>query len=266
MNLESFRQDLSSILELKPGHFGNYGRHDRKFSFFIFIFEMYTLYYWPGLPGRGEFVRLFLEYLEQPYRDVGLEGKADEIIELKQSRHGFAPPYLKDGEFIVSQVAAINLYLSKKHNIVSDDPQSQSKLMQALLTVSDVVSEIHDTHHPVSVMLPYEAQKEEAKVRSNAFLSERLPVWIKYFHNQLVKEWWVGDKLSAADLSLFQLLVGTNYAFPKAFEKNLTDRLREFIQRVEKMPAIARYLISDRRQLFNQNGIFRHYPELDISE
>jgi hypothetical protein len=31
------------------------------------------LYYWPGIPGRGEFVRLALEAGKIPYRDVAIE-------------------------------------------------------------------------------------------------------------------------------------------------------------------------------------------------
>jgi glutathione S-transferase len=41
------------------------------------------------------------------------------------------------------------------------------------------------------------------------------------------------------------------------------DGLRALHDRVAKRPRVAAYLASERRIPFNEDGIFRHYPELD---
>jgi glutathione S-transferase len=68
------------------------------------------------------------------------------------------------------------------------------------------------------------------------------------------------------DLSLFQIVEGLRYAFPKrmqAFERKIPG-LVELHDRVAERPNIKAYLESDRRIAFNEDGIFRHYRELDI--
>jgi len=70
---------------------------------------------------------------------------------------------------------------------------------------------------------------------------------------------------SYVDLSLFQLLSGLDYMFPKRMQAlaPTLPLLRALQERVARRPNIAAYLASDRRLAFNTNGIFRHYPELD---
>jgi glutathione S-transferase len=75
----------------------------------------------------------------------------------------------------------------------------------------------------------------------------------------------LGRKFSYVDLSLFQLIEGLRYAFPKAM-KPIERKLPGVValhDRVAQRPRIRAYLGSKRRIGFNEMGIFRHYPELD---
>ena len=70
----------------------------------------YQLWYWPSLPGRGEFVRLFMEAAELEYEDIAREQGADALVEDLHARTGmrpFAPPYLIDGDVCIGQTALI---------------------------------------------------------------------------------------------------------------------------------------------------------------
>ncbi len=75
----------------------------------------------------------------------------------------------------------------------------------------------------------------------------------------------VGKAISYVDLSLFQMMAGLRYAFPRAMARleRKRSRLVALHDRVSARPRIAAYLRSGRRLPFNQQGIFRHYPELD---
>jgi glutathione S-transferase len=70
---------------------------------------------------------------------------------------------------------------------------------------------------------------------------------------------------SYVDLSLFQLISGLDYAFPNAMRRmqKRIPRLRALAERIAERPNIAAYLASPRRIPFNEDGVFRHYPELD---
>jgi glutathione S-transferase len=239
----------------------------------------YELYYWPGLQGRGEFVRLALEEAGADYVDVarGAEGRGQgvkamvRVLKSKTEPHiPFAPPFLRDGDLIVTHVANILMYLGPKLGLV---PKSESLRFVAnglQLTVTDIVAEVHDTHHPISNALYYEDQKEAAKLRSTAFIEERIPKFMGYFEHVLAQNpagdrQIIGDSLTYVDLSLFQLIEGLRYAFPRAtklFAKHY-PRLSALTEAVRARPNIARYLESPRRIPFNETGVFRHYPELD---
>ncbi len=174
----------------------------------------YALYYWTGIQGRGEFVRLALEdagvdYIDmarvhgdavmQPFLDGGSEGAQP-----------FAPPFLKAGRQVIAQVAAILDFLGPTLDLV---PQAASRRVQALqlqLTIADLVAEVHDTHHPIAASKYYEEQKTEAKARAASLRSERLPKFLGYFEQVLAAN---GGRHalrehSYVDLSLFQLLSG----------------------------------------------------------
>jgi glutathione S-transferase len=238
----------------------------------------YELYYWPDIQGRGEFVRLALEEVGAPYIDVAREhGEGRGVAAMTKIMRGkngalipFAPPFLKDGDFVVSHVANILAYLAPRLGLA---PRTEKLAVFAnglQLTVTDFVAEIHDTHHPISNALYYEDQKKPAKARAAAFLDNRLPKFLGYFERVLEEnpagpEHTVGAWLTTVDLSLFQLSEGLAYAFPRAMAKFSTKypALARLCASVRARPAIANYLASPRRLSFNESGIFRHYPELD---
>lgn len=235
----------------------------------------YELYCWDGLQGRGEFVRLALEQAGADYADVArTNGGMDKMFAFIEGRQGhqmpFAPPFLKDGEIIVSHVANILHYLGPKLGLVPEDEQARIFAHGLQLTIADFVMEVHDTHHPISTADYYEDQKEEAKARTKAFLQHRVPKFMGYFNriiaaNPTAAGHAIGDRLSYVDLSLFQVAEGLAYAFPRAmarFDADYPDvaKLRD---KVRTQPNIRSYLESDRRLAFNESGIFRHYPELD---
>ncbi len=235
----------------------------------------YKLYYWPDIPGRGEFVRLALEEAGAHYRDVARTAKGmtemqamleDDAI----ARPPFAPPFLVDGDVIIGQTAAILLYLGDKHELAPKDEAGRLWTHQIQLTIADLVVEAHDTHHPIGVGLYYEDQKAEAKRRAKAFREERIPKFLDWFENLLARNpagpaHLVGDAISYADLSLFQAVEGLDYAFPKTMTRVLEGRpyIAALRRAAAERPRIKAYLASKRRLPFNEDGIFRHYPELD---
>jgi glutathione S-transferase len=238
----------------------------------------YELYYWPGIQGRGEFVRLALEEVGAPYVDVAREhGEGRGVAAMTKIMRGkggalmpFAPPFLRDGDLVVSHVANILAYLGPKLGLA---PRTEKLCVFAnglQLTITDFVAEIHDTHHPISGELYYEDQKKPAKARAAAFLDNRLPKFLGYFErvleeNPAGRAHSVGDWLTTVDLSLFQLGEGLAYAFPRALAKFSVKypALAALRETVRERPSIASYLASPRRLPFNESGVFRHYPELD---
>jgi len=237
----------------------------------------YSLYYWPGIQGRGEFVRLALEAAGASYRDVARESEGGglealiRVLKAKGMEHPpFAPPVLKAGNLLIGQTANILMFLGGRHGLAPSDEAGRLWANQLQLTMADLIGEVHDTHHPIASGLYYEDQLEEAKRRAADFLKARLPKFLNYFErvlamNKAGSAFLIGDRLTYPDLSLYQIVSGLRYAFPKAMaalEKQLplTVALHD---RVMALPNIAAYLASPRRVPFNQEGIFRHYPELD---
>jgi glutathione S-transferase len=231
----------------------------------------YELYYWSGIQGRGEFVRLALEDAGADYVDVARE-RGDEAMEpfLQGDRAGlrpFAPPFLKAGRTVVAQTALILAWLAPRLGLVPEGASAQLQAQQLQLTISDLVAEAHDTHHPLAAGLYYEDQREAATRRAAGFRRQRLPKFLGYFEQVLAQ----GDGQHAlaahsyVDLSLFQVVGGLHYAFPRAMRRlrPKLPRLHALAARVADRPNVAAYLASPRRLAFNEQGIFRHYPELD---
>jgi glutathione S-transferase len=228
----------------------------------------YELYYWPTIQGRGEFVRLALEEAGAPYMDVArTKDGVDAMMKwLEAPGASYAPPFLKAGDLIIGQTTNILLFLGARHDLAPQDEAGRLRTNQLQLTIADVVSEAHDTHHPIGMGQYYEDQKPESKRRAKEFRAERIPKYFRYFERALEgNRWLVGDRLTYADLSLFQLVEGLRYAFPRTMKKLEKDypSIVDLHDRVQHRPNIAAYLKSERRIDFNEDGIFRHYPELE---
>ena len=232
----------------------------------------YELYYWPTVQGRGEFIRLALEEAGADYVDVGRKrGTApiEALIARKREKHPpFAPPILKAGRRLIAQTANILLYLGARHGLAPKDDVNRMWVHQLQLTITDLVVQIHDTHHPVSGWLYFEEQIPAAKRRTADFWKYRVPKFLGYFERILALSggpYLLGRRLCYVDLSLFQIVEGLRYGFPKRmkrFEKKV-PRLIALHDRVAKRPRIAAYLASDRRIPFSQWGIYRYFKQLD---
>ncbi|MCY1290673.1 hypothetical protein D9M70_398310 [compost metagenome] len=237
----------------------------------------YELYYWDGIQGRGEFVRLALEDAGADYIDVTREpgrgtGEMIKLMESATEAHiPFAPPFLRDGDQIISHVANILFYLGPRLGLAPKEEALRWFVNGLQLTVTDFIAEVHDTHHPLATSKYYEEQKAEAKGRAFEFVTNRIPKFLGYFERVLEQNpdgsgHASGDVATYIDLSLFQVIEGLRYAFPKAmrhYERQYSELLKLHAS-VKARPNIAAYLASPRRLAFNENGIFRRYPELDI--
>ena len=231
----------------------------------------YQLYYWPTIQGRGEFVRLALEDAGANYSDMARDEGTDGLQSFIDGEHEgalpFAPPFLKAGRMVIAQTANILHYLGPTLELVPDTESARLYANQLQLTIADIVAEVHDTHHPIAGSLYYDDQKTEARRRADDMRSHRLPKFLGYFENVLERGGGLHPlrQHSHVDLSLFQLMSGLHYAFPEAMRQlaRKTPLLEKLRQRVAERPNIEAYLASDRRLPFNEDGIFRHYPELD---
>ena len=235
----------------------------------------YELYYWPTIQGRGEFVRLALEEAGADYIDAarrpgkrGVPAMTRLMDDKRSKRPPYAPPFIKAGKLVIAQTANILLYLGPRLGLAPRDEAGRLWAHQLQLTISDLVVEIHDTHHPVTTYLYYEEQRPAAKRRTADFWRYRVPKILGYFERVLARSGGphvLGRRLCYVDLSLFQIIEGLRYAFPrrmKRFEKKV-PRLVALHDRVAKRPRIASYLASKRRIPFSQWGIYRYFRELD---
>ena len=233
----------------------------------------YDLWYWPGIQGRGEFVRLALEAAGVAYRDRGPEDGADALVEDLEQRSGirpFAPPYLVDGDFCIAQVAHILAWAGEKHGFGAGGQEDDLRLIMLQLTVSDIVAEAHNVHHPIATDLYYDDQKDAALRAAENFREQRIPKFFSYFEDALSANdgpFVLGGRWSHVDTSLFQLVEGLRYAFPQRMAAIEGDypALVACHDAVAQLDGVKAYLASDRRIAFNEDGIFRHYPELDAA-
>lgn len=229
----------------------------------------YQLWYWPNIPGRGEFVRLALEAAEVDYEDMAREKGAEALIEDLHSRGGirpFAPPYLVDGDLCIGQTAHILAFLADRHDFGAGELETDLSLIQLQLDVTDMVAEVHNVHHPVAGALYYHDQMDAAYEAAHHFRDERIPKFLDHFEAALEENggpYMLGDSWSHIDTSLFQLMEGLDYMFPNRMRELDYPRLELCRQAVMEIEGIEQYLASDRRLPFNEDGIFRYYPELD---
>ena len=242
---------------------------------------VYDLYYWPHIPGRGEFVRLMFEEAGLPYRDVARlpeeegGGRAAMVAMLGDDTAGlppFAPPVLCVGALRIAETAMVCRYVAEQGGLLPEGEAARWHADQLMQLIMDFVVEAHDVHHPIANALYYEEQKEEALRCAANFIELRLPKGLGYLERVLKLntdgkgEVLLGGKLCYADLALYQLTAGLAYAFPNAMAA-LAPRIPHVLglrDRVAQRPRIAAYLASARHLPFNENGLFRHYPELDL--
>jgi glutathione S-transferase len=232
--------------------------------------QPYELWYWAEVPGRGEFIRLALEAGGISYRDRAREEGSGALVSdmaKRTAQRPFAPPYLIAGEFCIAQTANILAFLAERHGLGPKDEHQQWFAKGLQLTIADVVAEAHDVHHPVSPSLYFEDQKPEAIRAAEAFGTQRMPKFLGYFEKVLSAcgPWLTAPHWTYVDLSLFQLVAGLQYAFPRrmaALEAKIPLVL-DLHDPVAALPELASYFASDRRIPFNEDGLFRHYPELD---
>jgi glutathione S-transferase len=234
----------------------------------------YELYYWPDIQGRGEFIRLALEEAGARYVDVARRGKRGmaammRVLGDRRSRRPpFAPPFLKAGKTVIAQTANILHFLGPRLRLAPRDDAGRLWAHQLQLTITDLVVEIHATHHPVSSWLYYEEQKPAARRRTRDFWRYRVPKFLGYFERVLAKSggnYLLGRNLSYVDLSLFQIVEGLRYAFPKRMKRyeRKVPHVVALHERVRRRPRIAAYMASERRIAFSQWGIYRYFRELD---
>jgi glutathione S-transferase len=229
----------------------------------------YQLWYWPSIPGRGEFVRLALEAAEIEYEDMAREQGAEALIADLQGRGGirpFAPPYLVDGELCIGQTAHILAFLAERHDFGAGELEVDLQLIQLQLDITDIVAEVHNVHHPVAAALYYQDQMDAAYEAAQHFRDQRLPKYLDHFEAALEENGGpcvLGDRWTHVDTSLFQLMEGLDYMFPNRMRELDYPRLELCRQAVMEIAGVEQYLASDRRLPFNEDGIFRFYPELD---
>jgi len=232
----------------------------------------YELYYWSGIQGRGEFVRLALEEASVDYLDAarteGGDMKMMRLMKSERAHPSFAPPFLKAGSLLIGQTANILLFLGERHGLAPKSNAGRFWTHQLQLTIADLIAEVHDSHHPIAGSLYYEDQKAEAARRTKYLRDERLPKYLGYFDRLLATGnggWLVGNRVTYADLSLFQAVEGLRFAFPKTMREleRRCPQLSRHSARVGGRQRIAAYLGSDRRLPFTNEDLFRHRSELD---
>ena len=255
----------------------------------------YELLYHPGVPGRGEHIRLLLEAAGVPYTDTANENKngystVQKICINPQSAESadgnppvFSPPALrvpgagKDGKaLVISQTPNILFYLGERTGMAGpeDDEGAKYHVSQVALTALDLNNEIHDSHHPIAVAKYYEEQVDESKAKAQDVRENRLPKFFSYFqrvlqHNKASGggqgKYLVGERISYADTTVWQILDGLFFAFPKEMEhlkKQFPDLVDAFYEGIKEEKGVKEYLGSERRLEYSM-GIFRKYPELD---
>jgi len=247
--------------------------------------DKYELIYWPGMPGRGEHVRLALEEAGADYSDTAHSKSGMDIVTSTISPDNLgdelnppplAPPILKHGDLSISQTPNILMYLGPRLGLVPSadtDSTGQYHVNSLTLTALDGLSnEPHDVHHPIAVGAYYEEQKEEALKKAKDYRENRLPKFLGYFERVLSSkaskggQYLYGGSLTYADLVLFQAIDGVSFAFPNCSKKlkdsGKYDKVFALYERVKSRDNIKSYLESERRQKYSM-GIYRHYPELD---
>ncbi|MER0236594.1 glutathione S-transferase family protein [Fulvimarina sp. MAC8] len=240
---------------------------------------MIDLYYWPQIPGRGEYVRLVLETGGVPYRDVvrlpeDEGGGMDAMAAFLEGRKGypipFAPPFIVEDGILVSQTSLCCAHVAAKCDLAPEAEADRAFALSIAMTTVDFANEAHDTHHPIGVSLYYEDQKPEAARRAETFRLKRIPKFLAWYENLIENNpadsgWLIGETMTYADLGLFHTCRGLAYAFPNAMggASRAAPKVQELCRAIADLPKVLAYIDSDRALRFNKDGLFRRYPELD---
>jgi len=213
-----------------------------------------------------QYIRLAFEYTKTPYKEIN----DPKLFSKHLSPEGlhFAVPILQvDNGWTLSQTPAILAYLAPRLGLAGSNEHEQATINQLTLTALDISNETHDVHHPIASSLYYEDQKDESSRRAEDFRTTRMPKFLNHFEKVLKanegNKVLVGTAISTADLTLFHVLEGLTFAFPRRMgslkKSGEYDRLFAFGAHVRQK--LQHYLQSERRQKFSM-GLYRHYPEL----
>lgn len=236
----------------------------------------FELYYWPMIPGRGEFIRWILEDLELSYVDVGRERGFEAIVAARQDGialddgqrvHIYAPPALATGDRVIGQTSVIASYLGELYERAPNTDAARLEARALMTFIMDVTKEAHDVHHPVSPALTYAEQRTEAQRAATTFVKHRLPNLLGFWERRLASTegpLLFGETATYVDLALVPLLRGLDHAFPRAMSALEVPALRRLQSTVQARPALTAYRASDRCVPFSEHGVFRYYPELDV--
>ena len=237
----------------------------------------YGLHYWPTIQGRGEFVRFALEYAGIRYIDVARDprqrrwrgGTARVTCGRRSTSSGVCAALSATVDMVIGQTFQhSSCFWDRIMRSRRSMRRAGGGTHQLQLTLADFVAEVHDTHHPIGVGLYFEDQRAEAgrRARVSRRACAEIPRLLRARGrgNPAGSGLLVGQDVTYADLSLFQVVAGLRYAFPKMMAKiGPIAAARRIARSIADEPRIASYLASSRRIAFNEEGIFRHYAELD---
>lgn len=136
--------------------------------------------------------------------------------------------------------------------------------ISSLLTIDMLY--LFQVHHPIAPSLYYEDQKPEAKRRAEDFTTNRIPKFLTHFETVLQSNKTgvlVGSSVSTADLTLFQVIDGLTYAFPKRMNTLRTsNEYTSVFQLYEKIKGELKEYLNGKRRLEYSSGLYRNYAEL----
>ncbi|GBG96624.1 glutathione S-transferase family protein [Lactococcus termiticola] len=104
----------------------------------------YTLYYWP-VPFRGHFLRAILTYAGASWTEGEDIPAFMQKTSAEQPIPFMGPPFLIDheaGDFALSQMPAIALYLGEQLGLIPDDATSRATTVKIVADANDLIDEL----------------------------------------------------------------------------------------------------------------------------
>ncbi|WP_323012751.1 glutathione S-transferase family protein [Castellaniella sp.] len=197
------------------------------------------LYYFPG--ACPLVTHIVLEWIGKPYETERLTPEqTKEPAYLKLNPSG-AVPTLVDGDFVLTQSAAILDYLAELNPnvpLIGDTPQARAETRRWL---SFCNSDIHRTFGLV-FGAPYFSGGDEAMAKVlTAKASDKLKSMFSIVNDRLNGRDWLTGQRSVADPYLFVLLM---WADAKQIALPGLENLRKFQQRMQADPGVQAALKS----------------------